>query len=68
MLSIVLLFFLLSPGVLLTIPPAGRGLFMSGQTSILAAFVHALVFAFVLAYKRRIPVLRELLAAADSVY
>lgn len=68
MFGIVLLFFLLSPGVLLTIPAAGRGMFMSGQTSIMAAFVHALVFAFVLAYKRQIPVLRELMAAADSIY
>ena len=43
----VILFFLLSPGVLLTIPPMSGGLFMSGQTSILAAAVHAFVFAFV---------------------
>jgi hypothetical protein len=39
-----LLFFLLSPGVLLTLPARSRGLFMSGQTSLIAAFVHALVF------------------------
>jgi len=38
------LFFLLSPGVLLTIPPCSKGLFMSGQTSLLAAAVHAVVF------------------------
>jgi hypothetical protein len=68
MLGIVLLFFILSPGVLLTLPPAGRGIFMSGQTSILAAFVHALVFAFILANKRQIPVVRELVAFADSIY
>ena len=42
-----LLFFLLSPGVLLTIPPCSKGLFMSGQTSILAAAVHAVVFVIV---------------------
>ena len=42
-----LLFFLLSPGVLLTIPPGSKGLFVSGQTSILAAAVHALVFVLV---------------------
>ncbi len=39
-----LLFFLLSPGVLLTIPAGSRGLWMSGQTSVTAAAVHALVF------------------------
>ena len=42
-----LLFFLLSPGVLLTIPPGSKGLFVSGQTSILAAAVHAVVFVVV---------------------
>jgi hypothetical protein len=42
-----LLFFLLSPGVLLTIPPCSKGLFLSGQTSILAAAVHAVVFVIV---------------------
>lgn len=42
-----LLFFVLSPGVLLTIPPCSKGLFMSGQTSILAAAVHAVVFVIV---------------------
>jgi hypothetical protein len=68
MLGVILLFFLLSPGVLLTLPPVGGGVFMSGRTSILAAAVHAVVFALVLAYKRQIPVVRELIAAADSVY
>lgn len=68
MLGLVLLFFILSPGILLTLPPAGRGIFMSGQTSILAALVHAFVFALVLANKRSIPGLSSLLAAADSVY
>jgi hypothetical protein len=42
-----LLFFLLSPGVLLTIPPCSKGLFVSGQTSVLAAAVHAAVFVAV---------------------
>lgn len=40
-----LLFFVLSPGVLLTLPPGSRGIWMSRQTSVLAAAVHALVFA-----------------------
>jgi hypothetical protein len=39
-----ILFFVLSPGVLLTIPPGTKGLFMSGQTSLVAAAVHAVVF------------------------
>ena len=39
-----ILFFLLSPGVLLTIPAGGRGLFASGQTSVVAAAVHATLF------------------------
>jgi hypothetical protein len=68
MLGLVLLFFILSPGVLLTLPAGPRGVFMSGQTSLLAAFVHAIVFAIVFAYRRDIPVLREVLAFADSVY
>jgi hypothetical protein len=34
----------LSPGVLLTIPAGSRGLLASGQTSVVAAAVHAAVF------------------------
>jgi hypothetical protein len=45
MLVPVLLFILLSPGLLLTLPPVGKKVFMSGQTSIQAVLVHALVFA-----------------------
>lgn len=41
------LFVLLTPGVLLTLPPGSRGVFMSGQTSMAAVGVHALVFALV---------------------
>jgi hypothetical protein len=44
------LFFVLSPGVLLTLPPGSKGVFMSRQTSLLAAAIHALVFAIVTAY------------------
>lgn len=47
-LTLVVLFFLLSPGVLLTIPAGARGLFGSRQTSLAAAAVHAFVFVFVL--------------------
>jgi hypothetical protein len=42
------LFFILSPGVLLTLPPSSKGVFMSRQTSLLAAAVHALVFLFMI--------------------
>lgn len=43
------LFILLSPGLLLQIPP---GSFMSGKTSIQAVLVHALVFALLFAFLR----------------
>jgi len=49
LLLLVVLFFLLSPGVLLTLPPVG-GVFMSGKTSVIAALVHALVFGAVVYY------------------
>jgi len=42
------LFFLLSPGVLLTLPAGSKGIWMSGQTSVAAALVHSLVFVVVL--------------------
>lgn len=42
-----ILFFILSPGVLLTLPPGSKGVFMSRQTSLIAAAVHAVVFVIV---------------------
>jgi len=45
MLVAAVLFFLLSPGVLLTLPPVGKKIFMSGQTSLESVLVHAAVFA-----------------------
>jgi hypothetical protein len=48
MLVLVLLFVLLSPGVLVTLPPVGGSVFMSGKTSLVAVLVHAAVFAVVL--------------------
>ena len=43
-----LLFIILSPALLLTIPPQEKGgLFMSGQTSVTSILVHAVVFAVV---------------------
>ena len=47
-----LLFVVLSPGVLLTLPPKGRGVFMTGQTSLIAVAVHAVVFALAFNYLR----------------
>jgi hypothetical protein len=43
-----ILFFVLSPGILLTIPPVGKKIFRSGQTSLIAALVHAVVFVGIL--------------------
>jgi hypothetical protein len=50
LLYLTLLFVVLSPGVLLTIPPCSKGLFMSGQTSLMAVAVHAVVFYLVAVY------------------
>jgi hypothetical protein len=68
MLSLILLFILLSPGMLLTLPPGGRGMFFSCETSVTAVLVHSVVFAAVLYYRRSIPVVRDVLAAADAIY
>lgn len=51
-----LLFVLLSPGVLLTLPPIGGKIFMSGKTSLIAVLVHAVVFYVLLSMRRQIPV------------
>lgn len=45
-----LLFIVLSPGLLLTLPPVGKEIFMSLKTSILAILVHAVVFYILLYY------------------
>ena len=47
------LFLVLSPGMLLTLPPGSKGVFTSGQTSPAAALVHAAVFALVFALLRK---------------
>ena len=44
------LFFLLSPGVLVTIPPFLPPAFFSGRTSLLASAIHAVVFYLVVVY------------------
>ena len=51
------LFVLLSPGVLLTLPPIGGKIFMSGKTSLVAVLVHAVVFYVLLSMRRQVPVL-----------
>ena len=55
-----LLFILLSPGVLLTLPPVGSKILMSGKTSLLAVLVHAVVFYVLLCYRNSIPFLNTL--------
>ena len=47
------LFILLSPGLLLTLPPGSGGVFRSGQTSLISIISHALVFAVIFALLRR---------------
>ena len=49
-LFIIALVFVLSPGVLLTLPPGRGGFWMSGNTSIAAAFVHAVLIGVVFNY------------------
>jgi hypothetical protein len=57
LLGATLLFILLSPGVLLTLPPIGGKIFMSGKTSLIAVLVHAVVFYVLLSMRRSIPVI-----------
>ncbi len=47
-LVLAILFFVLSPGILLTLPPVGNKIWMSGKTSITSALVHAIVFVGIL--------------------
>lgn len=47
-----LLFVLLTPGIVLTIPPKNGGLLLSGQTSPAAVGAHTIVFALVFAFLR----------------
>ena len=60
MLAEVVLFILLSPGLLLTLPPVGKKIFMSCQTSTVAVLVHAVVFYLALVYLPYIPILNRL--------
>ena len=47
-----ILFILLTPGVLLTLPPSGGPVFLSGQTGIVPVMVHAVVFSILFASLR----------------
>lgn len=49
----IILFALLQPGLLLTLPAVGRRVFMSGKTSVAAVLVHAVVFAVVVYLVKR---------------
>ena len=60
MIAEIVLFILLSPGILLTLPPVGKKIFMSCETSIAAVLVHALVFAVALYYIDYLPILNNL--------
>lgn len=60
MLAEVLLFIVLSPGLLLTLPPIGKKIWMSGKTSRAAILVHALVFFLLLTFRRSIPILNRI--------
>ncbi len=48
-----ILFVLLQPGLLLTLPAVGRRVFMSGKTSVQAVMVHALVFMTVVYFLKQ---------------
>lgn len=60
MLREAILFFLLSPGLILTIPSAGKKFFMTRKTSLAAVGVHALVFAVALYFIDYIPILNRI--------
>ncbi len=55
-----LLFILLSPGILLTIPPVGSKIFRSGKTSFIAVLVHAVLFALILYCRNKLPILNQI--------
>jgi hypothetical protein len=59
-LASVVLFILLSPGLILTLPPVGGKIFYSMKTSVMAVLVHAAVFAVALYFLDYIPVLNTL--------
>ena len=60
------LFVLLSPGVLLTLPPVGGKIFMSGKTSLIAVLVHAVVFYVLMSMRRQIPVINVIFEGFEA--
>lgn len=48
-----ILFVLLSPGILLTLPPIGKVFWMTGKMSPMSVFVHAIVFGLLLLLLKR---------------
>lgn len=60
LLTAAFLFIVLSPGLLLTLPPVGKKVWMSGKTSVISVFVHAVVFFALMAYRQSIPLLNRL--------
>ena len=68
MLAHILLFILLTPGMILTIPPGPNGIFFSGETSIDAVLTAAVLFAGIIYYKKKIPVIRNIIAVLDYIY
>ena len=64
----VLLFILLSPGLLLTLPAEGKKVWMSGRTSVMAVLVHALIFAAVLMYLKKMEKEEREGFASDKAY
>lgn len=60
------LFVLLSPGVLLTLPPIGGKIWMSGKTSLMAVLVHAIVFYVLLSFRRQIPVINVIFEGFEA--
>lgn len=63
MIKEILLFILLSPGFLITIPPAGKS-----KTSYISIFVHALIFGLVLYYSKYIPGIDQIEPFAEPCY
>jgi hypothetical protein len=61
-----ILFVILSPGLLLTLPPVGTKIFMSLKTSVLAILVHAVVFYMALFFLPNFEGFQELQAPPTS--
>jgi hypothetical protein len=62
----VILFILLSPGLLLTLPPIGKSYWMTMKTSVAAIFVHAFIFAVLLYLKQYLPIVGSYEGFADA--